>query len=102
MAVEKHHRCKCFATLELPKDACERRPQGCRQHGIEALAHTRVARHVGLDQGIGHFMEVVLSLRTQLTQGPTKFKQRGAQSLSEFAKRPTIADVSSLGHAIEI
>ena len=53
-------------------------------------------------ESLGLVMEVVLRLRTQRTQGPTKFKQRGAQSLSEFAKRLTIADGSRLGHAIEI
>ena len=47
MAVEKHHRFKRLAALELPKNNLERRPQGCRRHGIEALAHTRVTRRVG-------------------------------------------------------
>jgi hypothetical protein len=47
-------------------------------------------------------MEVVLSLRTQLTQGTTGFNQRGAKLLGEFAKRRAIADGASPGHAIEI
>src|SRR4029453_4905067 len=61
---------------------------------------TRALAHGG--ESLGFVMEVVLSLRTPLTHDPTKFKQRGAQSLSEFVKRLTLADVSSLGHAIEI
>ena len=47
-------------------------------------------------------MEVVLGLRAQRVQDATGFKQRGAKSLGEFAKRFAIADASSLGHAIEI
>src|SRR5215510_13600537 len=47
-------------------------------------------------------MEVVLGLGAQRTQGPTGFKQRGAQSLGEFPQRLAIADGASLGDAIEI
>src|SRR5512145_3422478 len=42
MAVEKHHGLKRFTTLELSKDERERRSQGLRRNGIEALTHPRV------------------------------------------------------------
>jgi hypothetical protein len=43
MAVEKHHGFKRLPTLELSKDELERRSQGLRRNGIEALPHPRVA-----------------------------------------------------------
>ena len=42
MAIEKHHGFKRLATLELSKDERERRAQGLRRNGIEALPHPRV------------------------------------------------------------
>src|SRR5215475_76786 len=47
-------------------------------------------------------MELSLGLTTQFTQGPTGFKQRGAQPLGKRAKRCAIADGARLGDAIEI
>ena len=47
-------------------------------------------------------MELILGRGAQFTQGATRLKQRGAQSLSELPKRLAIPDGSSLGHAIEI
>jgi len=43
-AREKYHLFKRFAALQLPKDACEQRPQGFGCNGIEHLSHVRVAR----------------------------------------------------------
>src|SRR5262252_1022073 len=47
-------------------------------------------------------MEVGLRLRAQRSQDATGFKQRGAQSRGERAKRCAIADVARLGYAIKI
>jgi hypothetical protein len=43
MAIEKHHRFKRLATLELSTDERERRAQRRRRNGIEALPPSRVA-----------------------------------------------------------
>jgi hypothetical protein len=43
--IQKQPRFAHLAALELPQDACERRPQGRRGHRIESLAPVRVARH---------------------------------------------------------
>src|SRR5215471_10136009 len=47
-------------------------------------------------------MELSLGLTTQFTQGPTGYKQRGAQPLGKRAKRCAIADGVRLGDAIEV
>src|SRR5438445_9427604 len=47
-------------------------------------------------------MELILDLRAQRAQDAARFKQRGAKSLGELAKRFTIADGARLGDAIEI
>jgi len=47
-------------------------------------------------------MELILGLRAQRAQDAARFKQRGAKSLGELAKRFAIADGARLGDAIEI
>jgi hypothetical protein len=46
VALDKHHRLKHLASLELTKDVLEGRPQGLGINRIEYLAHRGIARHV--------------------------------------------------------